>query len=270
MTTTDEVRSGTVELDGAPLAYELAGAGPVVVLVHAGIADRRMWDAQVGPLSDRFTVLRYDLRGFGESPDAPGRYAHHEQLLALLDHLGFEQVAGVGCSMGSYVLLSAAVVAPERFRHLVVLSPVIDGVEPTDSVRVAWREEAAALDVGDLTAAVEVNLATWFDGPHRAPGDVDPELRAWVGRMQADVFAHGLAGDEEELRPGPGERLGDLNMPVCVVTGSLDQRWVLDCADHLAGSLPDVELHAVEDVAHLPSVEAPDRVTELLLDVLGT
>ncbi|MBW3620732.1 MAG: hypothetical protein KY461_10845, partial [Actinobacteria bacterium] len=140
----------------------------------------------------------------------------------------------------------------------------------TDSVRVAWREEAAALDVGDLTAAVEVNLATWFDGPHRAPGDVDPELRAWVGRMQADVFAHGLAGDEEELRPGPGERLGDLNMPVCVVTGSLDQRWVLDCADHLAGSLPDVELHAVEDVAHLPSVEAPDRVTELLLDVLGT
>lgn len=268
MTTTEEAPAGTVELDGAPLAYETTGDGPAVLLVHAGVADRRMWHPQVGPLAERFTVVRYDLRGFGASPDAPGRYAHHEQLLALLDHLGLDRVAGVGCSMGSYVLLSAAVEAPERFRQLVLLSPVVDGIEPTASVKQAWREEAEALDAGDLVAAVEVNLATWVDGPHRGPGDVDPAVRAWVGEMQADVFAHGLAGDEQELEPGPGERLDELPMPVCVVTGSLDQRWVLDCADHLAAGLPDVQLHAVEGVAHLPSVEAPERVTELLLDVL--
>lgn len=269
MTSTEHARTATVELDGAPIAYELTGTGPPVVLVHAGVADRRMWDGQVGPLAERFTVLRYDLRGFGASPDAPGRYAHHEQLLALLDHVGFDGVAGVGCSMGSYVLLSAAVVAPDRFRELVLLSPVIDGVEPTGSIRQAWRAEAEALDEGDLGTAVEVNLSTWVDGPHRGPEDVDPEMRAWVGRMQADVFAHGLAGDEEELEPGPGERLSGLHLPVCIVTGTLDQRWVHDCADHLAASLPDVKLHAVEDVAHLPSVEAPDRVTALLLDVLA-
>lgn len=268
MTATDHPGTTTVELDGAPLAYELTGSGPAVVLVHAGVADRRMWDPQVGPLAERFTVLRYDLRGFGASPDAPGRYAHHEQLLALLDHVGLEEVAGVGCSMGSYVLLSAAVTAPHRFRQLVLLSPVVDGVEPTASVRQAWRREAAALDEGDVDQAVEVNLVTWVDGPYRGPDDVDPAVRAWVGRMQADVFAHGLAGDEEDLEPGPGERLGELTMPVCVVTGTLDQRWVLDCADHLAASLPDVQLHAVEGVAHLPNVEAPDRVTEVLLDAL--
>lgn len=268
MTTTDPA-AGTVELDGAPLAYEVTGDGPAVLLVHAGVADRRMWDAQVGPLAERFRVVRYDLRGFGASPDAPGRYAHHEQLLALLDHLGVDEVAAVGCSMGSYVLLSAAVEAPARFRQLVIVSPVVDGVEPTASVRQAWRDEAAALDEGDIDAAVEVNLATWVDGPHRGPDDVDPEVRARVGRMQADVFAHGLAGDEEELDPGPGERLDELPMPVCIVTGALDQRWVLDCADHLAAALPDVQLHAVEDAAHLPNVEAPERVTALLLDVLG-
>jgi 3-oxoadipate enol-lactonase len=268
MTTTERPRTGTIELDGAPLAYDLVGEGPPLVLVHAGVADRRMWDPQVAPLSERFTVVRYDLRGFGRSPDAPGRYAHHEQLLALLDHVGFDRVTGVGCSMGSFVLLSAAVVAPGRFRQLVVLSPVIDGVEPTGSVRQAWREEAEALDAGDVDRAVEVNLATWIDGPHRGPDDVDPEVRAWVGRMQADVFAHGLAGEEEELEPGPGEQLDRLSMPVCVVTGTLDQRWVLDCADRLAAGLPDVQLHAVDGVAHLPNVEAPERVTTLLLDLL--
>lgn len=57
------------------LSYTVAGEGPPVVLVHAGVADHRMWDAVVPALAERHTVIRYDLRGFGESAPRPVRSA---------------------------------------------------------------------------------------------------------------------------------------------------------------------------------------------------
>lgn len=263
------LRAGRLELDGAPLAFDVTGEGPAVVLVHAGVADRRMWDPLVPLLATDRTVVRYDLRGFGASPSGPDAFVHHEQLLALLDHLHIGDVDLVGCSFGAFVALSAAVAAPERVRHLVLLSPVLDTVDPTPSVRESWRAEAEALEEGDVDAAVEVNLRAWFDGPRRGPDDVDPELRAWVGQMQADVFSHPDVGEEQELEPGPGERLGEVTAPTTIVTGALDQRWVLDCADALAAGLPRVRLHVVEDVGHLPSVEAPERVAEVVREALA-
>lgn len=263
-------RRGTVQLDGAPLAYDVTGSGPAVVLLHSGMADRRMWDPLVDPLAAEHTVVRYDLRGFGRSSDGPGRYAHHDQLWALLDHVGIDEAALVGCSMGAYVALSAAIVVPERTRRLVLISPVVDGVAPTGAVRAAWEREADALDAGDVAEAVETNLRTWFDGPRREPTDVDPQRRRWIGQLQADVLAHVQAGEEVSLEPPAGQRLDEVRVPTTIVTGSLDQRWVLDCADRLAAGIADVRLHAVDGTAHLPPVEAPDRVAELLLRLLAT
>ena len=62
------VETGTVEVKGGRLYYEVAGSGPVVVLVHGGFGDRRMWDAQFRELAKRYRVVRYDHRGFGKSP----------------------------------------------------------------------------------------------------------------------------------------------------------------------------------------------------------
>jgi len=82
-------RSGTLPLPGGHLVWELAGAGPPVVLIHGFSLDRRMWDAVVPLLATNFTVIRYDLRGFGESSpmDLHFAYSHAEDLAALLDHL---------------------------------------------------------------------------------------------------------------------------------------------------------------------------------------
>lgn len=61
----DAPGSRFLPVDGAELHVEVNGSGPAVVMVHAGIADLRMWDDQVAALADRYTVVRYDLRGFG-------------------------------------------------------------------------------------------------------------------------------------------------------------------------------------------------------------
>ncbi len=89
------------EVDGAPLVYDDDGAGPVVLLLHAGIADRRMWTPVAAALAGRFRVVRYDLRGYGESAPPPKSFAHHEDVAGLLDHLGVERAALAGCSFGA-------------------------------------------------------------------------------------------------------------------------------------------------------------------------
>lgn len=76
-----------IEVNGALLAYDDTGSGTPVVLLHAGIADRRMWREQVGPLAARHRVIALDLRGYGDSELPPTPFAHHDDVAGLLDAL---------------------------------------------------------------------------------------------------------------------------------------------------------------------------------------
>src|ERR671936_3184279 len=105
------------------LHYEVAGAGPPVVFVHAGIADSRMWDAQFASFADDFRVVRYDIAGFGRSPLRGGPFCHWRDLVALLDELRIEQAALVGNSFGGRIALDVAIAAPERVSALVLVAP---------------------------------------------------------------------------------------------------------------------------------------------------
>jgi len=81
-------RTGFLETNGARIAYDVEGDGPAVVLIHAGVANRNMWDAQVGALKDAYRVIRYDTRGFGETETDAGTFSNRADIAALLDHLG--------------------------------------------------------------------------------------------------------------------------------------------------------------------------------------
>src|ERR1700754_1478629 len=95
------MQSGYLDVDGGRLAYDERGdGGEALVLIHAGIADRRMWDG-VWELLDRGRrVVRYDMRSFGESSIPKTPFSHRSDLAALLDHLGIEQAAILGVSFG--------------------------------------------------------------------------------------------------------------------------------------------------------------------------
>ena len=100
--------TATSDVNGATLHYEVAGEGGPLVLVHAGISDSGMWDAQVDAFSRHYRTIRYDLRGFGRSLMVPGPFSHHADLRALLDALGVNRAAFVGCSMGGDAVLNLA------------------------------------------------------------------------------------------------------------------------------------------------------------------
>ena len=105
--------SGYAEVGGARFYYEVAGQGDPIVFVHAGIADRRMWDAQFDVFARQYRVLRYDRRGFGNTAMVAGAFSHHRDLHALLEFLEIEAAYLVGCSQGAKTIIDFALEHPQ-------------------------------------------------------------------------------------------------------------------------------------------------------------
>src|SRR3989304_8927774 len=82
------VQTGFVDVEGARLYYETAGAGRYLVLIPAGVAGSRMWDDQFLVFAERFQVVRYDTRGFGRSKTEDVPFSNRQDLRELLRHLG--------------------------------------------------------------------------------------------------------------------------------------------------------------------------------------
>jgi 3-oxoadipate enol-lactonase len=255
------------------LAYEIAGHGEPIVLVHAGIADRRMWDPQWSAFAAVGRVARYDARGFGETLPPSGAWSHHADLLALIDELAFGRVHLVGTSMGAGIAVEAALARPRAVASLLLVAPggalLGDGA---DSLRPIWHEEVEALDRGDLDAAVEVNLRAWVDGPTRSADAVDPEVRAFVGRMQRDAFElpewDAELNPEHELSPAALTRLGEIRCRTLVLVGDLDQPATKEAAARVATDVERARLVVWPDVAHVPTLERSADFERLALDFL--
>jgi 3-oxoadipate enol-lactonase len=255
------------------LYVEQAGAGSPVVLLHEGIGDSRMWDPQWKPYSERFHVVRYDMRGFGQSPPAVGSYSLSGDLVALLDHLQLGPATLVGMSLGGSVAMEATIARPDLVSKLVLVAPGLRGFEMNDETKAGWAEEEAALERGDDDEAVEVNLRMWVDGPSRSPDDVDPELRRKVGEMQRraiDIWREaGEEGEHEPLVEDWGERLGEIAVPTLVLVGDLDRAEMLEIADKLEAEIPNVRRSTIAGAAHVTNMEQPEEFDRLVLEFLA-
>jgi pimeloyl-ACP methyl ester carboxylesterase len=136
------------------LHHDVRGDGPAVLLVHAGVADSRMWPGVAGQLAATHRVVTCDLRGFGKSPLPPERFSHAADLVALLDELGIERAAVVGASFGGYVALELALRAPGRVMALALLDPFLDEFDPSGEFAAFAEAEEAALEAGDVEAVI--------------------------------------------------------------------------------------------------------------------
>jgi 3-oxoadipate enol-lactonase len=256
----------------ALLHHEVAGAGPPVVLIHEGICDSRMWDPQWELFQRSHRVVRLDLRGFGRSPYVTGKFSHAGDVIAVLDELGLGPAALVGVSLGGGTALQVAVARPDLVNALVLVGSGVRGHEWSEEIKRAWEEEEAAFERGDLDAAVEVNLRTWVDGPHRSPDEVDPDVRRKIGGMQRralELYAEGgEAAEEEALVPDIGERLGEISVPTLVLVGELDLPDMHTVAARLQRKIPGARGATIAGAAHAPTMERPDEFAELALQFL--
>jgi 3-oxoadipate enol-lactonase len=254
------------------LHHERAGSGPSVVFLHPGIADSRVWDPQWLSFGAHRRI-RLDLRGFGQSPVGPLPITHAQDVADLLDELRVSGAALVGTSMGGRVALELAVARPDLVAALVLVGASLPGQAWSEEVRAYGQAEDEAVSRGDLDLATELNLRMWVDGPHRAPGDVDPSVREAVREMQrralelqAPVWDE---ADEEPLVQELADRLHEVRAPTLVLVGEQDVSDIHVSAARLAAEIPGAQSATIAGAAHVPHLERPAEFDALVLHFLA-
>lgn len=247
------------------VTYRDLGSGPPVVLVHAGIADGRMWQPQEEALGATHRLIIPDLRGFGATPLPEGKISHVEDLISLASSVGVERAVWVGCSMGASLLLDLALARPELVAGMVLSNCVPSGFRITDPVtRSGWAEAQGAFERGDLEQAAEIEMAMWLVGPSRNRNDVPEELQALVVEMVLASYRHG-EGDHLDPARLAIDHLDEIVAPTLVIAGGHDQAQFRSAAELLAEEIGNARFHIVGDAAHLPSLERPQEFNAIIL-----
>ena len=275
----------TVPAPGASLHVIVDGAAdaPVVVLLHAGIADSRAWAAMTPRLvAAGYRVVRYDRRGFGRTVTEDVEFSNRADLIAVLDALGVGQAALVGNSQGGQIAFDTAIEYPDRIAAVVGVAAGLGGFdggatdaeielfERMDALEERLDAAGATGDRATLQEVVDLDVAFWVDGPGQPADRVPTAVRDLVRVMDTVHYAPGrVHGRPIPLRPPAAERLADLRQPVLAVAGDLDASEVVATARHLGGSAPDATAVIWPDVAHMIGLEVPDRLADLIIDFLA-
>jgi len=260
----------SLNLHGADIAYDEAGSGHPLLLVHAGIANRHMWDPVWEALAARYRVIRPDLRGFGESVAATEPFTNWHDLARLLRALDAVPAHVIGVSMGGGASLDLVLAEPYKVDRLVLVAPGLLGWAWADQLKADWAAEEAAWVRGDLDEVAWANVRTWIDGPLRG-GEASVEQRQAVFDMYRPALqlqkVEG-AVDSEALQPPSAGRLSEIAARTLVIVGELDQPDMMKVGAHLAHEIPGARLVTMPGVAHLPPMEAPDEFVRIVTEFL--
>jgi 3-oxoadipate enol-lactonase len=255
------------------LYHQMEGEGAPLVLIHAGICDSRMWDAQWPEVAESHRALRYDMRGYGRSPIPPEPFSHAADLAHLLDSQAITGAAVVAVSMGGRVALELAVARPDLVSKLVLSGSGLPNHEWSQTVREYGEAEDAAIAIGDLDAASEINVRFWVDGVGRTPDQVDAGVRSRVHEMQRRALElqieAGEAAEEHLLADDVDRRLGEIEVPTMVLVGEHDVADMHAIAGRIASAVPGARLEQIAGTAHLPSMERPAEFDRLVLGFLS-
>ncbi len=256
-------------VNGARIHYERAGEGIPVILLHAGVADHRMWQPQVSAFAKHFDVITPDMRGFGKSELPPTRWSPVEDLLGLMKELNLKPAHIVGCSMGGGVEIDFALEHAERISKLVLVGPGISGMKFDEKHAALWSEVEAADKAGDMDALNRAEMHLWLDGPSRPRGYVKQPLRDLFLEMNGGNFGSDFgAAPRDELDPPAIDRLAEITAPTLVVIGDQDVPTIFEAVELLMERIPHARKAVIHDAAHLPNLEHPDEFNRLVLDFL--
>jgi pimeloyl-ACP methyl ester carboxylesterase len=241
------------------------------VLLHAGVADRRGWYDVAEGLAGR-EVVAYDRRGHGESAVFAAPFTGVGDLLLLLADVVTEPAWLVGSSMGGGVALDAALTLPTAVAGLVLIAPAVSGAPKpeidADTEALGDRLEAAE-EAGDLDEVNRFETWIWLDGPSSSEGRVTGSARDLFLEMNRIVLRNEVPEGAGDSGVDAWGRLSEVEVPVVVVCGDLDVPFLVERSRVLAERLPNARYHEIAGMAHMPYLEDPAVLVELLQEALG-
>lgn len=258
-----------ITLHAADLAFQArqTAGRPRLLFLHGFGADLRTWDTLWAAAGERLPpALRYDQRGYGDTPAPAGEpFDHAQDLLALLDAAEIPQADLVGVSQGGAIALNLALDHPQRVRRLVLISPGMVAWEWSAEWRGLWRAIVGQARSGDMDAAREL----WWQHPlfattraSAAGAGLLESIRHFAGRQ--------WLGDPQLPKLPDIERLHQLQVPTLLLTGAYDMADFQLIADAIEqGGGDRVSRIDDADCGHLLHLEAPQRCAQRLLDFLA-
>jgi YbgC/YbaW family acyl-CoA thioester hydrolase len=255
-------------VNGVNLAVEVRGEGPPVLFVHGYPFDRTIWRDQIEGLPG-YRRIAPDLRGMGES-DAPdlgyGMSIYADDLAALLDALGADDVVLCGLSMGGYIIFEFL----RRWRHRVRGLILIDTRAEADGAEARRARDAAAATAregGAGAIADQMLPKVLAEGTRLHAPDVAERLR----RIMAATPVAGIVGALAAMRDRP-DSLGLLStlagLPTLVMVGEEDALTPPEAARRMAAAIPGARLVVVPGAGHVTPLERPSETTAAILEFL--
>ena len=251
-----------VQANGIALHARLTGRqdGSTLAFSNSLGCDFRIWDEVVERLSARHRILLYDKRGHGLSDTPSGPYTiddHVDDLLALFDHFGLDRVSIVGLSVGGMIAQRAAIRAPQRIEALVLCCTAAK-----IGTRESWAARIDAVEAGGVEAVAEPVLERWFTADFRRSRPT--ELAGWRN-MLILTPRDGYAGTCAAIRDADlrADAAG-IARPVLSVAGDQDGATPPDLVRGTADLIPGAGFVVIEGAGHIPCVEQPEALAELI------
>jgi 3-oxoadipate enol-lactonase len=249
------------------IAWESAGDGPPLLLIHGLGYARWGWGPVVEPLARRFRVLTFDNRGIGESEVPPGPYSAAElaaDTVSVLDAAEIDRAHVVGTSLGGMIAQELALANPERVDRLVLACTTPGGPSATP-----MPERTVSLIAAAATLAPEIALHRFVE--NALATDASDELVERIYRLRLE-HPPDPAGWQAQAAVGATfdvlDRLGEIRAPTLILHGTDDGVVDVRNASLLAERIPDARVELFEGAGHLFFWEQPERFVRAVEEFL--
>lgn len=257
-----------IKANGIQLNYELTGPkdAPVVVLSHSLACSMIMWNPQLDVLEPHFRVLRYDMRGHGDSDAPEGSYTL-EQLaadaIALLDALGIQSAHFVGLSIGGMIGQCLALNYADRFRSLTLCdtAPILP-----DEAKPLFEERKKRGRENGMEALVQETLERWFTQPYL--NQKPPAVDLIRNQILATPVAGFLGCSDAILGLNYLDRLSEIKLPTLIMVGEHDPGTPVSASEAIHERIAGSKLVIFPSAAHLSNIEQAEAFNAELLDFL--
>jgi 3-oxoadipate enol-lactonase len=250
-------------INGIDTRYVLdnEGGGPWLVFIHQLAGDLSVWDQMAGYFRNDFTVLRYDLRGHGETAVSPDPFTIDDladDLAVLLDRLGAPSAHVVGLSIGAMVAQKFAINHADKVESLTVVgAPAFI----SEDARPTFAQRAASVRESGTASIVEATLDRWFTPEFRK---AHPEVIEQIADTIAGTPAEGFARAAEAVgRFDARDKLASVRKRTLVVAGEHDVGTPHAASKVVADMVPDARFELL-NAAHLSPVEESQRFSAIL------
>lgn len=262
----EEKTMGFAAVNGTKLYYEMKGAGQAIVFIHSGGFDRRIWDDQFNAFADRFTVIRYDVRGYGKSTPPTKPYSDDEDLYQLLSFLKVRKAHLIGMSMGGRIAIDFALTHPEMVETLIPVAPSLSGYPFSAQDTMELMKIIYSIQNDDGSPAGEA----WLRSPYNAVAMANPVV---AERLRPIALENSRAWLIHILFPRPPfplaiQRLSEIKAPTLLIRGDRDVPLITDIVQTLEKGIPGAKKAIIAGAGHVVNMEKPEEFNKAVLDFL--